>query len=53
MPLVSLYLSNNNLNGQLPSWVNTKTSLVNIGLADNNFDGPVPDFTALTSLATA
>jgi Leucine-rich repeat (LRR) protein len=50
MPLQYFYVGNNNLSGTLPAWINTKTTLRTVALADNYFDWPVPDFTTLTSL---
>lgn len=52
MPLTQLNLDDNNLDGPLPSWLLTETSLSNLLLAGNNFDGPIPDLTALTNLTT-
>ncbi|KAF3669497.1 hypothetical protein FXO38_07294 [Capsicum annuum] len=41
-PLSSLDLSNNNLSGNVPSWIGYISSLTSLALSNNNLNGPIP-----------
>ncbi|PHT64701.1 hypothetical protein T459_29126 [Capsicum annuum] len=50
-PLSSLDLSNNNLSGNVPSWIGYISSLTSLALSNNNLNGPIPvDYCRLEGL---
>ncbi|KAM3327873.1 hypothetical protein P3S68_033335 [Capsicum galapagoense] len=49
--LSSLDLSNNNLSGNVPSWIGYISSLTSLALSNNNLNGPIPvDYCRLEGL---